>query len=87
MIKIHNFLFFIVIQGLLNALQVSTPELERGIQLARNADALGAKLTGGGGGGAMLALCKSESHAEEVTKVLNAGGLNAMCFSIGGGVQ
>jgi len=72
--------------GLLNALQVSTPELERGIQLARNADALGAKLTGGGGGGAMLALCKNGEHAEEVANALNGGGLNAMAFSIGGEV-
>ncbi|HIN12828.1 MAG TPA: hydroxymethylglutaryl-CoA reductase, degradative, partial [Gammaproteobacteria bacterium] len=38
-------------QGLLNALQVSNPELERLIGLAREAGALGAKLTGGGGGG------------------------------------
>ena len=47
-------------QGLLNALQVSTPELERLIDIARDAGALGAKLTGGGGGGAMIALCKKQ---------------------------
>ena len=41
-----------ICQGLLNALQVSSPELERLIDLARDAGALGAKLTGGGGGGA-----------------------------------
>ena len=74
-------------QGLLNALLVSTPELERGIQLARDTGALGAKLTGGGGGGAMLALCEGEAHAEEVTKALNSGGLTAMAFSFGGQVK
>lgn len=44
--------------GLLNTLQVSTPELERLIMIARESGALGAKLTGGGGGGAIIALCK-----------------------------
>ena len=44
--------------GLLNTLQVSTPELDRLIMIARESGALGAKLTGGGGGGAMIALCK-----------------------------
>ena len=43
-------------QGLLNALQVSSPELEQMVAIARRAGALGAKLTGGGGGGAMIAL-------------------------------
>ncbi|MDG1463128.1 MAG: hydroxymethylglutaryl-CoA reductase, degradative [Gammaproteobacteria bacterium] len=71
-------------QGLLNALQVSTPELEAGIQLARDSGALGAKLTGGGGGGAMLALCKNETHANDVATVLNNGNLKSMTFSIGG---
>jgi len=71
-------------QGLLNALQVSTPELERGIQLARDAGALGAKLTGGGGGGAMIALAESQAHADDIAKTLNASGLSALAFSIGG---
>jgi len=50
-------------QGLLNALQVSTPELERLIDVARDAGAAGAKLTGGGGGGAMIALCDDATTA------------------------
>ncbi len=49
-------------QGLLNALQVSTPALERLIDVARDAGAAGAKLTGGGGGGAMLALCTADTR-------------------------
>ena len=43
--------------GLLNGLQLATPELERLVDAARVGGALGAKLTGGGGGGAMVALC------------------------------
>ncbi|MEQ8858624.1 MAG: hydroxymethylglutaryl-CoA reductase, degradative [Pseudomonadales bacterium] len=44
-------------QGYLNALQLSTPELEELVHVARENGALGAKLTGGGGGGSMIALC------------------------------
>ncbi|TNF87749.1 MAG: hydroxymethylglutaryl-CoA reductase, degradative, partial [Gammaproteobacteria bacterium] len=43
--------------GYLNALQLSTPELEELVHIARANGALGAKLTGGGGGGSMIALC------------------------------
>jgi len=43
--------------GYLNALQLSTPELEEMIHVARQNGAVGAKLTGGGGGGSMIALC------------------------------
>lgn len=46
-----------VCHGLLNALEVSTPELESMVALARTAGAAGAKLTGGGGGGSIVALC------------------------------
>ena len=46
-----------VCQGLLNALGVSTPELERMIGIARDAGAAGAKLTGAGGGGSIVAAC------------------------------
>jgi hydroxymethylglutaryl-CoA reductase len=44
-------------QGLLNAIGVSTPELETMIDVARDAGATGAKLTGAGGGGSIVALC------------------------------
>ena len=43
--------------GYLNALQLSTPELEELVHIARTNGALGAKLTGGGGGGSIIALC------------------------------
>jgi hydroxymethylglutaryl-CoA reductase len=70
-----------VCQGLLNALQVSTPEIERLIGIARRAGALGAKLTGGGGGGAIIALC--DGNAEEVQTALERRGIHAMTISGG----
>ncbi|MCC5793627.1 MAG: hydroxymethylglutaryl-CoA reductase, degradative [Chromatiales bacterium] len=71
-----------ICQGLLNALQVSTPELERLIGIARNAGALGAKLTGGGGGGAMIALC--DGDPEKVKTAIERQGFRTMAFSVGG---
>jgi mevalonate kinase len=47
-------------QGYLNALLVSTPELEKLCTLAREKGALGAKLTGAGGGGAVIALVEDD---------------------------
>jgi mevalonate kinase len=44
-------------QMLLSGLFLSTPEIERACAVAREAGALGAKLTGAGGGGAVIALC------------------------------
>lgn len=54
-------------QGLLNALGVSSAELEQAIFAARAAGAYGAKLSGAGGGGALLALCQDKK-----TQVLRA---------------
>jgi mevalonate kinase len=42
-------------QGLLDALGVNTPELSRMVYQARKAGALGSKITGAGGGGAIIA--------------------------------
>ncbi len=68
-------------QGLLNALQVSSWELEELIEIARNNGALGAKLTGGGGGGAMIALCPD--NADEVAAAMERAGYKAMVTRIG----
>jgi len=73
-----------ICQGLLNALQVSTPGLEHGIQTARDAGALGAKLTGGGGGGALIALCADNDAAGNVADALHSQGLTPLRFSVGG---
>jgi len=46
-----------VCHGLLNAIGVSTPGLEHMVALARRSGAAGAKLTGAGGGGSIVAVC------------------------------
>ena len=66
-------------QGLLNTLQVSTPELERMIHVARDAGAFGAKLTGGGGGGAMIAV---SDNPEEIIEAFDNEGFQSIRFSI-----
>ena len=58
-------------QGLLNALGVSSPVLESACQAARDAGALGAKLTGAGGGGCIIALGDPQ---DKVTEALNEFG-------------
>ncbi len=58
--------------GYLNALQLSTPELEELVHIARTNGALGAKLTGGGGGGSMIALCP-DNHKEVQAAMARAG--------------
>ncbi len=70
-----------VCQGLLNALQVSTPELEQLIGIARRAGAVGAKLTGGGGGGAMVALC--QDNADSVQAAIERRGFRTLRFEAG----
>jgi hydroxymethylglutaryl-CoA reductase len=58
--------------GLLNALQVSTPELENMVHVARTHGALGAKLTGAGGGGSIVALAPDRTR--EVAEALERAG-------------
>jgi mevalonate kinase len=53
-------------QMLLAGLFVSTPEIERMCTLARDAGALGAKLTGAGGGGSVVALVPTGATGEAV---------------------
>lgn len=53
-------------QMLLGGLFVSSPEIERLCALAREAGALGAKLTGAGGGGSVVALVASAAAGEGV---------------------
>ena len=65
-----------ICQGLLNAIGVSTPELERMIELARQSGAVGAKLTGAGGGGSIVALCPGK--VEEVAGALRRGGYSTL---------
>jgi len=67
--------------GLLNALQVSSWELEELVEISRNSGAYGAKLTGGGGGGAMIAL--APENPEKVSQAIKDSGYNSMIAYIG----
>lgn len=55
-------------------LGVSSPALENLVTAARNADALGAKLTGGGRGGCIIALAHDEDHAITLADALRTAG-------------
>lgn len=57
----------------LQTLGVSSPELDRLVEAAQSAGALGAKLSGGGRGGNMIALVEN-SHAESVANALQEAG-------------
>lgn len=59
---------------LLDQIGVSSPELNALVSAAEAAGALGAKLTGGGLGGCILALAHSEEHAEQLATALRAAG-------------
>jgi mevalonate kinase len=64
---------------LVSELGVSTPALDAACQQARDAGALGAKLTGGGGGGCVLALNDANSDStERVLATWRQSGLH--CF-------
>jgi mevalonate kinase len=60
-------------QAHLQTLGVSSPELDTLIEAALDAGALGAKLSGGGGGGIMIALVTSDT-SERVGQALNRTG-------------
>lgn len=70
-----------VCHGLLNALRVSSWEIEELVQIARESGALGAKLTGGGGGGSIVALC--EDNAAKVADAIRSAGFQAMEVQLG----
>lgn len=59
--------------ALLRQMTVSSPELDRLVSAARNAGALGAKLSGGGRGGNMIALVGQEKADEVSSALISAG--------------
>ena len=65
-----------ICHGLLNAIEVSTPEIENMVNLARTAGATGAKLTGGGGGGSIVVLCPGT--ASDVVSAFAAAGFETL---------
>ena len=67
--------------GYLNALQVSTKELEEIVEVARRHGAAGAKLSGGGGGGSVVALCPAGTAP--VVAGIKAAGYDAFAVEVG----
>src|SRR5699024_10355250 len=62
----------------LEAIGVSNASLNRLIYFARQEGALGAKLTGGGNGGCIIALAKNEVHAKQLGEKLKQIGAAAL---------
>ena len=74
---------FNLAHGLLTGIGVSCPELDDMVHLARLAGAWGAKLTGAGGGGAVIAI--PGEHGEEVLRRWRAKGYYGFTTTIGHG--
>jgi mevalonate kinase len=70
-------------QTLLHDLTVSSPELEHLIETARAAGALGAKLSGGGRGGNMIALVEPDRAGSIRETLLKAGAVNVIQTVVG----
>jgi len=68
--------------ALLQELTVSSPELEQLIEAARNAGALGAKLSGGGRGGNMIALVQPEIAEAVSSSLKEAGAKNTIITQV-----
>lgn len=66
--------------GLLSSLMLSTPTLEDMIRRATEAGALGAKVTGAGGGGCMIALVEGKEHQAQVAAALR--GLDKAVYEV-----
>ncbi len=59
---------------LLQRVGVSHPKLDKLVEAAIGAGALGAKLTGAGGGGCMIAVCNSSKQRQKIARVLRREG-------------
>lgn len=70
-------------QLLLGSLMLSTPTLEEMCAAAREAGATGAKLTGSGGGGCMIAVVADEATGERVRDAIEATGHRAFVAEAG----
>lgn len=73
--------------GLLVAVGVSNEVLDRLVYAARIAGALGAKLTGAGGGGCMVALCRREMLEKVAEAIHSVGGIPIIAEKVETGVQ
>jgi mevalonate kinase len=68
--------------ALLQEMTVSSPELDRLVSAARTAGALGAKLSGGGRGGNMIALVEPEKAEVVAKSLLGAGARNTIITQV-----
>ncbi|MCC7117780.1 MAG: mevalonate kinase [Anaerolineales bacterium] len=68
---------------LLQQLTVSSPELDRLVTAAKTAGALGAKLSGGGRGGNMIAFVEKESAESVAQALLSAGAKRTIVTEVG----
>jgi len=68
---------------LLQEIEVSHEKLDHLVTIARSQGALGAKLTGGGGGGCMVALTPGQSLQEKVAKAIEKDGFEVLRTRIG----
>ena len=68
---------------LLQEIEVSCEELDCLVDLARKMGAFGAKMTGGGGGGCMLALTPGKALQEKVASAIEAEGFEVLRTKIG----
>jgi mevalonate kinase len=69
--------------ALLQKLGVSSPKLDGLVQAAKSTGALGAKLSGAGRGGSMIALVNPETSTTVTTALLAAGSVGAIVTEIG----
>jgi mevalonate kinase len=68
---------------ILQEIGVSSVELDYLVNVARKQGAIGAKLTGGGGGGCMVALTPGKELQEKVANTFKAEGLEVLATKIG----
>lgn len=69
--------------SLLQEIGVNSPELDKLCEVAKGNGALGAKLTGAGGGGFMIALTENEEIQEKVAKAIESAGFMVIKSKIG----
>jgi len=67
---------------LLQQMGVSSPELDSLVEAARSAGAMGAKLSGAGRGGSMIALAAPEAASTVTTALLNAGAVGTIVTEV-----
>jgi mevalonate kinase len=69
---------------LLIELGISSPQLDELVETARLAGAMGAKLSGAGGGGNMIALVEDDFTKEVADALKEAGAARVICTRVGG---